>query len=216
MNRWGRGVPLGRKCGRYGCRNFRNLVVSRRRFIFAAAKILDHAILGWTYLFRSTVRRGARLHARACPLVQRLYLTDVSRPLPHSPRVAAASSFQFIHFCFTAVAVCLRSGVDCAAPGGLKKSVNHVPHTVVSVVGNRCRVSAAPPSRRPALGLWHPCSRRRPAFRLRSLDRREPRTHRVALALRLQAVVFALLGVAGSLCAVRVARRLLTRKGGAR
>ncbi len=32
----------------------------------------------------------------------------------------------------------------------------------------------------------------------------------------LQAVAFALLGVAGSLCAVRVARRLLTRKGGAR
>ena len=93
-----RPVPLGRKCGRYGCGNFRNLVVSQRRFIFAVAKILDHAILGWTYLFRSTVRRGARLHACACSLVQRLYLTDVSRPLPHSSRVAAASSFQFIHF----------------------------------------------------------------------------------------------------------------------
>lgn len=180
-------------------------------------KFLDHAILGWTYLFRSTVRRGARLHARACPLVQRLYLTGLNRGRGDvSPAGGGFSLFESFFHCFTAALSVCGPGWIALRPAASKSQstmfrillflllgigagylLRHRPVVRLSGYGTRAAVVALLFVFGASIGANREL--------IASLSR-----------FGLQAVVFALLGVTGSLCAVRVARRLLTRKGGAR
>lgn len=163
------------------------------------------------------MRRGARFHARACSLVQRLYLTGLNRSRGDvSPAGGGFSLFESFFHCFTAALSVCGPGWIALRPAASKSQSTMFRILLFLLLG---------------IGAGY-LLRRRPVVRLSGYGTRAAvvallfvfgasiGANRELIAslsrFGLQAVVFALLGVAGSLCAVRVARRLLTRKGGAR